>query len=113
MIQDVTSLFPADWRMTVTVKRGGGFDRWGNPLPAVTHEIADCLIGEASSEELEQFSDVSSLDGVLYAPVAADVVNTDSLDSPATAYSPARSWRVAGHAMFTPLGTKVPLTLEP
>ena len=99
--------------MTVTVKRGGGFDRWGDPLPSTTHEIADCLIGEASSEELEQFSDVASLDGVLYGPVAADVVNTDSIDSPTTAYSPARSWRVAGHPMHGPLGTKVPLTLEP
>ena len=113
MIQSVVDSFPADWRITVTVRRGGGVDRWGDPLPDTTHEVADCLIGEATSDEVEQFSEVSRLDAVMYAPVAADVVSTDSIDAPASAWSPPRKWRVAGHPLFTPLGTKVPLALEP
>ena len=99
--------------MTITVSRAGGFDRWGDPLPGTAHEVADCLIGEATSDEFDQFSDVSQLDGVLYGPVAADIVNTDSVDAPASLWSPARKWRVVGHPLFTPLGTKVPLSLEP
>lgn len=113
MIRSVTSMFPADWRVVATVKRGGGKDRWGNVTPPTTHLVPDCLVGEATSDEVQQFSEVARLDAVLLGPVAADVKNTDVIDTPACAWAPARKWRVAGHVLHTPLGTKVPLTLEP
>lgn len=113
LIIDVVDLLPPEWATTVTVERGGGLDRFGQPKPATTHDIERCLIGEATTEEADQFSEVAQLDAILSGPVAADLTNTDIVRSPASAFAPARTWRVAGHPFFGPLGTKAPLSLEP
>jgi hypothetical protein len=42
--------------ITVTVKRSGGTDRYGNTLPGTTHTVSDCAIAPAGSTE----SDVDS-----------------------------------------------------
>ena len=113
LILDVVSLLPPEWRVTVTVVRGGGVDRFGKPVPRSEHTVSNCLIGEATTEEVEAFSEVASLDAVLSAPVMADFRSTDAVNSPKSAWAPARKWRVSGHPRFTPLGTKVPLSKEP
>lgn len=113
MIRSIVSAFPPEWRVVVTVKRGGGLDRHGKVIPASSHTVSDCLIGEATTEEVERFSTVAALDAVLFAPVRADVRSTDQIDSPASAFAPARRWRVSGEPLFSPLGTKVPLSKEP
>lgn len=112
MITSVVLGFPADWRFAVTVKRGGGLDRFNKPIPSTTHTVADCLIGSASTDEVEAFSAVATLDAVLYAPVGSDFRGTDQIQSPATTWRPAAKWRAAGDPIFTPLGTKVPLSKD-
>lgn len=108
-----TRHFPAAWRTTVTVHRGGGRDPKGNPIPGEDHEVADCLVTtQSSTEEPQSRSEAPETTAYIYAPAGADFRSTDAVTVPESV--PPRRWpsgrfQVSGEPGFGPLGVRVPL----
>lgn len=100
------------------MRRPGGRDVWGQPLPGTEHTIAGCAfapratasVGLRTTEETYQSEQVIT-SNVLYAPVGADVGPEDVIvradgsrwqvvGEPASWRSPLSGWRA---------GTEIPL----
>lgn len=66
---------------TVTVKRrrGGGRDRFGDPLPATVTEIGGCVKWPRSSTETADFSQQVATGYMLHVPAGTDLVATDEI----------------------------------
>lgn len=67
---------------TVTVRRGGGRDSWGDPKPPVTHAIEGCVRWPRVSAEESDRSNVVSTGWILSVPVGADLRATDEVQMP-------------------------------
>lgn len=104
----VTSQFPAAWLVTVTVKRGGGADPKGIPLPTTEHTVADCLVSQQGSEEQVRNDDPSTTCWI-YAVPGADFKSTDRVVIPAGPFWPSGEFEVTGRPSPFPLGMSVPL----
>ena len=104
----VTGMFDG-WKVEVTVKRSGGRDPKGDPIPGSTHTVPDFLIvASESSEPISDRSEDPSTSAVGYGPVAADVRSTDRIVVPA-GHLMAGTYEVVGDPAFYPLGTVVGL----
>jgi hypothetical protein len=68
--------------LTVTVLRGGGLDRFGDPQPDTTHEVANCLLAPAGSSESFDSPNTVVTGYVLYGPPNTDLLATDRLTLP-------------------------------
>lgn len=63
----IVTLFPASWRITVAVERGGGgLDRWGNPLPSEQFEVSDCLLAPSVPNDPERLGSWTDTEGRIY-----------------------------------------------
>lgn len=107
-VAGLTARFPSDWRCTITVQRGGGRDRDGDPVAATEHTIPDCLVGARATKDPVDRSDLTDSTAVAYAPVRADVVSTDVVVVPEGHFM-AGVYHVDGDPGFWPLGTEIPL----
>lgn len=106
----VVRAFPGWWRCTVTVRRSGGRDPRGNPLPVVEHAVADCMVStEASAEEAQSRSDAPETSAWLYALPGADFRSSDQVVVPDSPYWPSGQFQVTGEPAKTPLGVRVAL----
>ena len=104
----ITARFPPSWRTTVTVKRGGGVDRKGIPLPTTEHTVPDCLVSQQGSEEQVRNDDPSTTCW-LYAPPGADFESTDRVVIPDGPLWPSGEFELTGKPSKFPLGMSVPL----
>lgn len=107
-VAGLTARFPSDWRCTITVRRGGGRNADGDPVPGSEHTIPDCLVGSRSTKEPVDRSDLTESTAVAFAPPRADVVSTDTITVPAGHFM-AGEYVVDGDPGFWPLGTEIPL----
>lgn len=104
----ITSRFPASWRVTVTVKRGGGLDPKGIPTPTTEHEVADCLVSTTASEEQAR-SDAPETTVWVWAPEGSDFESTDRVVIPDGPLWPSGEFELTGKPSKFPLGVSVPL----
>jgi len=111
VIRSVTRVFPPSWRFTAVVERSGGRDEFGVPLDSVSHEVTDCLIGTATSEEQAR-SDSPDTTAWLYAPVGADFRANDRVIVPDSPVRLSGVFVVTGRPTPSPLGVSVPLREE-
>lgn len=63
--------------ITVTVERPGGLTRFGDRLPAVSHQVRDCAFYPSNSTEDVTQRDTVVADGYLLAPYGADIKSSD------------------------------------
>lgn len=84
--------------LTVTVRRGGGRDRFGDPKPSTTHTISGCVKWPRVTGETDDYSQGVSTGYQLALPPGADIVSTDEVllpDEPETG----PWWQVDGDAL--------------
>lgn len=75
-------VMPYAYGYTVTVKRPGGRDRYGNPLPGTEHTIDECVWAPRSSVE-ENDSRATTIVGLtMYGPYGSDIASTDQVELP-------------------------------
>ncbi|HEY1176483.1 MAG TPA: hypothetical protein VGF17_10020 [Phytomonospora sp.] len=104
----VTEFFDG-WKVDVTVKRSGGRDAKGDPIPGSTHTSPDWLISPSeSTEPIADRAEDPSTSAVGYGPARADVKSTDRVVVPAGHWM-AGTYEVVGDPAFYPLGTVVGL----
>lgn len=108
MIIPVTSMFPDDWKCTVTVARPQSTDTLGDRRPAQTVTIDDCLIARQSTTDPVDFSQVVNTRVVLSAPPGTDLRDGDEVTAPADYFMPGR-WVVDGDPAAGPLGVAADL----
>lgn len=104
----LTAAFPLEWRCDLTVNRSGGRNEDGDPIPATTHVLADCLVGRRETTDPVDRSDLTESTAVALGPPRADVVSTDTIVVPEGHFM-AGSYVVDGDPGFWPLGTEIPL----
>ncbi|MCA1191619.1 hypothetical protein [Saccharopolyspora sp. 6V] len=69
--------------ITVTVHRGGGVDRFGDPIGDETvHEVAGCGFAPETSRELTDRRETVTTPATLYAPPGVDLRATDKVTVP-------------------------------
>lgn len=113
MSAGVTSAFTPAFRVAVEFSRGGGRDKWGQPLPSATFEVPDCLFQDGKGGEEDGFLHVEGVQGVIYAPTGTDVRHDDRGVVPATSWLPRPvKFTVAGDPQHTPLGVAIPIRRE-
>jgi hypothetical protein len=101
--------------ITVTVRRPGGTDRNGDPLPTTEHTIDDCAVAPRTSSEANTYGNAVVVGLELFVPYGADIAATDTVLLPGDA----TSWYVDGapgqwRSPFTDWrpGTQVALTRQ-
>ncbi|MGO1562604.1 MAG: hypothetical protein ACTHW7_12345 [Actinomycetaceae bacterium] len=62
----IVDRFPAEWLTDVTVLRGGGRDRFGNPLPEEEIPLDGCLAGWGTTTEHTDRTDRTVAQATLY-----------------------------------------------
>lgn len=87
-------MFP--FGFTATVNRGGGRDRFGNPIAGTTHDVEDCAAAPAGSTELVNGEAVVIAQEALYAPYDADLNSQDTVTIPAAQPITAGRYQVDG-----------------
>lgn len=102
--------FPAAWLTDVVVERGGGRDGKGNPLPVVEIPVTDCLIGQRSTSDPTDRSDVVSGKGVMYRDAGFRFLSTDVIKVP-DSHRMAGKWSVEGRPAEWPTGSEVGLVM--
>ena len=109
-VVNVVSKFPAAWLTDVEVKRSGGTDPRGNPLPGTTHTVGPCLVSTQSTEE-ESRTDLPDTSAYIFADPGADFAPNDEVTVPKgdPPLWPHGRFIVNGDPGFTPLGTRVQL----
>lgn len=103
---NIVSRFPAFWRTSVTVIRGGGRDDRGDPLPVTEIPVAGCLIGPRATSEPVDRADLVSDTAMLYRDPepSFSFLSTDRIRTPDGGV-----WSVDGEPKIWPLGVEVPL----
>lgn len=103
-------MFPKSWKTDVVVLRGGGRDKYDNPLPTSEIVREGVLIAPRSTAEMEDFSEVESNRVALYDDNADGFryVSTDRVRVPDGARM-AGDWRVVGRTQEWPMGNEVVL----
>lgn len=106
----IVNSFPATWRTSVVVLRGGGRDSKGNPLPVIEIPVSDCLFADKTSQEQMGFTDLVDADAAIYRdPDSSFSFETnDRIVIPAGARG-AGEWSVSGRIQEWPFGVVVPL----
>ena len=108
MTTSLTALFPKSWRCDLVVSRSGGRNADGDPVPASTHTIPDCVVGRRETSNPVDRDESAKTTAVAYSGPAADITNTDTVTVPAGHWM-AGSYVVDGDPGFWPLGTEIPL----
>lgn len=81
--------------VTVIVSRGGGVDRWGDPLPSVQIPIPGCVLApRTSTEDTLNFNDTVITGQTIYAPPEATFLATDTVKLPGETGT--AQWAVVG-----------------
>lgn len=102
--------FPADWTTTVTVKRGGGKDRKGNPQPETELKAGPVLVGWRATADPVDRADLTTDLAVLYDETGTTVYErSDRVVIPDTHAGPTGTWQVDGTPKNWPMGWEVPL----
>lgn len=105
----IVAKFPESWKTEVTVHRGGGHDRKGNPLPTTDHQVVECMIGWRSTDDPVDRSDLVTDKPVLYADdPMADFQTGDQVTIPVGPWPSGDFW-LDGSPKRWPLGCEVPL----
>src|SRR5690625_4403363 len=104
----VTPHFPHEWLVTVTVKRGGGVDPKGIPLPTTEHEVADYLVTQMGSE-VQVRNDDPSTTCWIYDPTGGDFVSSCCLFVPDGTMWSSGEFEITGRPSRFPMGLSVPL----
>lgn len=106
----IVSRFPKHWRTDVVVRRSGGTDPKGYPLPAVEIEVKDCLIGTRSTSEPVPGSSLTSSDLSIFRDPdpSFQFQPSDQVIVPDGAMN-AGVWSVDGRQLDTPLGSETPV----
>jgi hypothetical protein len=76
---------PFPFGMSVTVRRGGGVDKFGDPDPdsVTTHVVAGCAVApRTSTEDTTGRGDTVIVGLTLYGPYDADIAATDVVELP-------------------------------
>lgn len=100
--------FPAEWLTDVVVERSGGRDSRGNPLPVVSLPVTDCLVGQRSTSDPIDRSDVVSGKAILYRDKGFEFLSTDVVNVP-DAHRMGGRWSVDGRPAEWPTGSEVGL----
>jgi hypothetical protein len=100
--------FPAEWLADVIVRRSGGRDSRGNPLPVSELEVTNCLIGQRSTADPRDRSDVTEGKAILYRDKGFTFLSTDVIVVP-TGHRMAGKWAVDGRPAEWPTGSEVGL----
>lgn len=100
--------FPSTWRTTVTVKSGGGRDKYGDPLPSTIREIPGCLLAPRSSSEPNYQSAYVEGAAVLYTPSGSGITSTDQVITPEGSVLQG-TWSVNGDPIRWPWGEEIQL----
>lgn len=102
-----------DWKVDVTVLRGGGRDSSGNPRTPTEIRVEGCIISQSETADSSDVGDVQSASGRLFRHDNSFVfLSTDLIRVPANAYLRAGVWRVEGRPRVLPLGTELALEWE-
>lgn len=102
--------FPAEWLTDVVVLRGGGRDAKGNPLPVTEILVADCLVGQRSTSDPVDRSDVVDGKAILYRDKGFEFLSTDVIKVPDSHRMGGR-WSVDGRPAEWPTGSEVGLVM--
>lgn len=107
-VADIFDALPEDWFVDVTIRRGGGRDRYGNPLPEVELTAHRVLLGWRATAEPLDFSDLTDDRGTLYAEdePGIDWRSDDRIVIP-TGYKldgGSETWAVDGRPAHWPIG---------
>lgn len=70
---DTVGTFPESWRTDVTILRGGGRDRFGNPQPEQEIPWRGCMIAARATEDPLSRADLTDTAAVLYGPGGYEV----------------------------------------
>ena len=110
----IVSNFPASWRTSVTVLRGGGRDDRGDPLPVTELPVETCIVGPRSSGEPMERGDVVSFELSIYRDPDPSFrfLSTDRIVVPDTALNPG-TYEVEGKPREFPLGVEIPIKEGP
>lgn len=81
---------------TLAVKRSGGTDRFGSPLPGSIHDSPGWAAAPAGSVEVVNGQQTVTTQDTLYGPYDADVKAADSVTVPAGQPIEAGDYKVAG-----------------
>lgn len=106
----IVSMFPDYWKTSVTVRRGGGRDDWGNPKPAKDFTVEECLVSWHDSSEPNRMSEVSNDTAYLFRDPDPSFrfQSTDSIVVPESASCPG-TWVIDGQPKEEPMGVKLVL----
>lgn len=106
----IVSRFPASWRTDVVVRRNGGTDPKGYPLPDAEIPVSGCLIGARSTNEPVPGNSLTSSDMSIYRDPdpAFRFQPDDQVVVPEGAMN-SGTWSVDGRQMDTPLGCETPV----
>lgn len=63
---DIFAAMPDEWRTDVVIHRGGGRDRFNNPLPEVSLDAHGCTVGWRGTADPLDFSELSADQATLY-----------------------------------------------
>lgn len=98
---------PRSWRCDVVVTRGGGRDRFNNPIAPQEITVKDCVYAPRATVDPVDHSDLVRKTGVIY---HSDFIfqGSDQITIPAGKRG-AGTWSVDGDIGEWPLGTEVPL----
>lgn len=106
----IVTRFPASWRTSFTILRGGGRDKFTNPLPESEIEVPHGLIAPRVSTEQDDFSDLADATAVLYCDLTPGLSfsNTDRIRIPEGSRL-AGIWSIVGRPGEWPFGWEVGL----
>lgn len=97
-------------RITVTVERPGGSDRFGTPLPGTSHVVERCLVTPRSSDEKTDGRATVVTGMSLHGPPGADINAQDVIVLNKAPQPSDDRWQVAGEPGRWPSTTEVVLT---
>jgi hypothetical protein len=105
----MVSGFPAGWQTPVTLLRGGGRDREGNPKAEERSDTPPVLVGWRSTSDPVDRSEATEDYAVLYDDSFEIAwTPTDRVEIPDGPW-PSGTWQVDGRPKPWPLGWEVPL----
>lgn len=112
---DPMSMLPEDWKTEVTRVAGGGRNRDGNWVDGTEVQVKGCVLSPGVIEEDGKFSDVTSSEARLFAPLDAEYyepstfaswTSGDTVVTPAGSLIPG-TWQVAGEPVRWPGGWEI------
>lgn len=106
----ITEMFPTEWTTDVLILRDDGRNKYGSNKSEVPHhKERSCLVGPATTKDLQDFIDAPREYVTLSGAPNMDIKPTDRIMVP-RGHGMTGIYRVNGRVAFWPLGTSVPLS---